>query len=1133
MPAGKEKGGKPQQRLGSCVLDGVRYFLIQGARLPKHRFDEAINELGLHVGGQAVWRITQSEIDKKVRLSPSDLYDALSHVSGTKLFNQRREDAIKQVESCKQALVEVRDKLGRLQIEVAEHRALVTESERKDELAVELSETIPAKKASLEFKLATAEAQFHNGKLTAARDVLSSAVATQVENEAAVQAETRRLAAEEDGSSAEPMPDAARSAREQRAIAAGAAEEARTALVESEAKLRGCKAFKASLPTLAASILRLTTVDCPDLKVKCAALRLASQHAEERFQAATNYGDGEGLRAMLHDAAGEARDELKRSREARTARTKDLSEAQSSHTTAIAEKLLLEQAQAPLLAQRDALAAAISTRCSGAGCAELASGLAEDIEGAATDHKIRERDTRAEATALAAKCAQLESELRCWMPVPGEGAPGNYLFEAVNCIARDDDTARSLNIILEPSLTVRIVTNTDEGLAFGKCAKAAGRAGRIWPLDRIDCPRGALASRRRAITAKVLNGAASRGGVMDPLALVEFDNKNPALSAAIIKAVGTWVVTEDDAIAASVLSAGGLKAVTLSGNQHTPGRLVGGGAKKSNKLRVAAELKKARADFAAANESVKVISHRLSLLRLAADDAWALRQLIPQLSRQTANLEAAGAEESHLASEVATATAHLELAASKVGECEARAQHAESAVEQSGAAAISSLKASAEGSMAELLATEEELSAAEEEVARLSEGLRPPTADVEDFLVTCASKEEVAPAGGLFSDIQTTIAACDQAVAAADVEVTAAQQELERASLAKDQASAAVTAAVNASDVLRLAKHEARISLQHRTQLVASGKRTIKGLEAEVTAHSNAAVKAAAKASELHCFEFDEECGDDDDAVLDSASAIKSAMHDLAAVESAHRAELKTLRRRSTARIAGPANRGELQAKMKAVSTLEEQLGSVVGAIGFLEQGMDDAVGLMKTSNRRCFEIVRRSFRAQVAQLLPGKEGDLKPVGSELESGICLGVQSCGAGGEGDSTGDLSGGQKSLVGLALTFSLSSCRRLPLYVLDEVDAPLDEQNQALAANAIALAFAGSQVLCVSHHAPFHRRADSIVQISRQNESSKLLRCVKQQQATVAKRSDYSSALAAAQTGDSGPCEEGQPRKRWAK
>lgn len=110
------------RRIGSLIVDGVRYYLVDGVRQPKHRFDEQISKLGLHVGGQAVWRITQCEIDRKVSMSPAEMYDALSQVSGTKLFNERRRDALNQLKTCKKSLVEVKRSVQQLDSEVATER---------------------------------------------------------------------------------------------------------------------------------------------------------------------------------------------------------------------------------------------------------------------------------------------------------------------------------------------------------------------------------------------------------------------------------------------------------------------------------------------------------------------------------------------------------------------------------------------------------------------------------------------------------------------------------------------------------------------------------------------------------------------------------------------------------------------------------------------------------------------------------------------------------------------------------------------------------------------------------------------------------------------------------------------------
>lgn len=109
----------------------------------------------------------------------------------------------------------------------------------------------------------------------------------------------------------------------------------------------------------------------------------------------------------------------------------------------------------------------------------------------------------------------------------------------------------------------------------------------------------------------------------------------------------------------------------------------------------------------------------------------------------------------------------------------------------------------------------------------------------------------------------------------------------------------------------------------------------------------------------------------------------------------------------------------------------------------------------------------------------------------------------------------LSGGQRAMLGLAFVFAvlttnapgavvsrLSSSRtpdisRLlcagstgggnPVYLLDEVDAALDETNQKLVSKVIIALFnSNSQVLCVSHHSEFQKYATSTIPVLMQQD-----------------------------------------------
>jgi len=156
-------------------VDGCRYYLVNGARTPRHRFEDAVSQhLNLKVGGQAVWRISQSEINKKVCLAPAELFDALSQVSGTKLFNSRREEALKQCSDFKLALDAVSADLSRLQAEVETERKSVTMGERRELLQLKLTNDIPVQKQKLEAKLAGAEAKAYADQAAASKLELAS-----------------------------------------------------------------------------------------------------------------------------------------------------------------------------------------------------------------------------------------------------------------------------------------------------------------------------------------------------------------------------------------------------------------------------------------------------------------------------------------------------------------------------------------------------------------------------------------------------------------------------------------------------------------------------------------------------------------------------------------------------------------------------------------------------------------------------------------------------------------------------------------------------------------------------------------------------------------------------------------------
>jgi chromosome segregation ATPase len=363
----------------------------------------------------------------------------------------------------------------------------------------------------------------------------------------------------------------------------------------------------------------------------------------------------------------------------------------------------------------------------------------------------------------------------------------------------------------------------------------------------------------------------------------------------------------------------------------------------------------------------------------------------------------------------------------------------------------------------------------------------------------------------------------DAASAALSAETAAAKVELEALLAAKSAASAATAALAAQEDEQAQKRHEHRSLAQKLAHSIAAATAKMKALQTAVASLERAAAKAAAKATKGRNSFAEEEVGEAGGGC--TVASVQKEVIGLLAEESAHRDELRALKgakAHASGKASGKAaasslaNRGTLKAKVAKVATLQTQMASVSQAIEHLETGIGECAEVMRGANRKCFDQVSSSFATQVGQLCPGKTGLIEAVNpDDLADGLSLFVTAGDKRAERKSNVlELSGGQKALVGLALTFALSAHRRLPLYILDEIDAPLDEHNQAAAADAIAEVFRGSQVLCVSHHAPFHRKADHIIQISRQNEASKLMRCVDQTQGGTKRREAAGATTATA-------------------
>lgn len=138
------------------------------------------------------------------------------------------------------------------------------------------------------------------------------------------------------------------------------------------------------------------------------------------------------------------------------------------------------------------------------------------------------------------------------------------------------------------------------------------------------------------------------------------------------------------------------------------------------------------------------------------------------------------------------------------------------------------------------------------------------------------------------------------------------------------------------------------------------------------------------------------------------------------------------------------------------------------------------------------FNKVNTHFQRVFAELFPGGRVALilTEADDESEAGIEIEAQPHGKALQALSL--LSGGEKALVGLALLFAIYYTRPSPFYILDEVEAALDDINLQRFINLLNKMKADTQILIITHQRRTMETADSLYGVSMQADGvSKLI------------------------------------------
>ena len=140
----------------------------------------------------------------------------------------------------------------------------------------------------------------------------------------------------------------------------------------------------------------------------------------------------------------------------------------------------------------------------------------------------------------------------------------------------------------------------------------------------------------------------------------------------------------------------------------------------------------------------------------------------------------------------------------------------------------------------------------------------------------------------------------------------------------------------------------------------------------------------------------------------------------------------------------------------------------------------------MRDGFLEAFDTVNKKFGEMFGLLFPGGQGHLEMTDPEDPSSTGIEVVAQPRGKRVTKMSLLSGGERSLTALGLLFAVYKTRSVPFYVLDEVEAALDDSNLDRLLGAIERLRANTQLIVISHQRRTMEAADVLYGVSMKSD-----------------------------------------------
>jgi chromosome segregation protein len=507
--------------------------------------------------------------------------------------------------------------------------------------------------------------------------------------------------------------------------------------------------------------------------------------------------------------------------------------------------------------------------------------------------------------------------------------------------------------------------------------------------------------------------------------------------------------------------------VTLSGEQIAGGGAITGGRYQREKSilsrRVQAQtlreqLAEMRTQLAQLEEKVHECTRFNEQAIAQRDEAKAaLGRAELTLTELRAEMANVSAEAERLQHELHAARARVEEFQTKVTQARERERELESAQPEE------------TQSDAERVRLEQELALARERIAQ-AEAVQTDASrlagDLRERFAALSAERDGAKArlGIIDQDAERSRTAREQMLA----EIGSLSEQIDRASAQLDELRTRVAGADKNFDEARkerehLADQVTRLEGEMRTAEIeerdaqGGGERHRTRL-AEIEAELGMLVSQFAQnpATDQECHDVEERYKDEPDAVTDDLPRLR-----------------EELARLSNVNLNAEADREELSQRE---TFLREQLEDLSKARETLLQSIREIEQQTQAQFNETFNQVSEAFTEMYARLFPGGQAKMWQTNPEnlSETGIEISVQPPGK--KLMPLPSLSGGERAMTAAALIFALVKVRPSPFYLLDEVDAALDDANVERFSRMVRELATDSQMIIVTHNKQTMELAD---------------------------------------------------------